>query len=592
MNDPIVHIGGQHETPDHAVWDAESLLEAIRHSQERSAAGSSSTRDEIDAFFEKIGDPKLEAEDIEPGQADSPDKTDVLLSLDSPVPESSKLPSKPPVQVPSHILMRCLGMGGFGQVWIARHTLTEHYRACKLISPGKYLELDGLKRLKRRVRNHPNLMPIEEVGRVDDWLYVLMPLANNADSDAPVLDPSGYEPQTLELHLRRRGGRLPPCEVVQIGIQIVDAVAHLHRCGLTHGDIKPANILRVENRWMLADYSLIRSVSNPTGEGYTPGYIPPEGPGTTGADEFALGVVLMEMLTGWSARMLKDFKATPTEKFRLDQPGPRLIDIIHKATADDKKDRYRSLEAMRTMIEAAAQPRRRPHRYALFITVTLLALLVGGLWYGWQRRHSVPNAPPTAGAPYSLIESFVVDKYREDINHNKSYHVGTIGENTTAATVGDVVTIHAKFRAQAYAYLLSMDTNGVVKLRVPASDTEAPLPTMAVNYPNKSRSSVNMVYPLEDGPGVQGFLLVASEHPLPSYRDWNALHGQPHWPPAVNIDTALVFDGHVLRAVEGGNRGEPRPVIGNVRLDPVEWADTLPADVQTYALFFPVQPAE
>ena len=78
-------------------------------------------------------------------------------------------------------------------------------------------------------------------------------------------------------------------------------------------------------------------MSEVTGEeptGHTPGYIPPEGPGGTAADQFALGVVLMQMLTGWSCRMLNDFRSTPIEQLGLDTGAAAVRQIITAAARD------------------------------------------------------------------------------------------------------------------------------------------------------------------------------------------------------------------------------------------------------------------
>lgn len=200
----------------------------------------------------------------------------------------------PPVPVPNHELLACVGVGGFGQVWLARSLVTEHFRACKLIAASHAVELDGIKKLKQRVTPHPNLFPIEEVGRAGDWLYVLMPLADPLDPGLAGDDPAVYRPMTLGAELasnRERGSRVN----ASIARDILAGMTHLHDSGVTHGDIKPGNILRLGGRWTLADYGLLRGLGVADDAGFTPGFVPPEGPGSKEADIFALGVVLKRM---------------------------------------------------------------------------------------------------------------------------------------------------------------------------------------------------------------------------------------------------------------------------------------------------------
>jgi serine/threonine protein kinase len=202
----------------------------------------------------------------------------------------------PPVEVPNHELLVCIGAGGFGQVWLARQTLTDHFRACKIIPASHAVELEGLKKLKQRVTPHPNLFPIDEVGRAGEWLYVLMPLADPVEPGVAGDDPPAYRPMTLRVELasdRERGSRVN----ASIARDILAGMAHLHDSGVTHGDIKPGNILRLGGRWTLADYGLARDSGSEAGQGHTPGFIPPEGPGGEGADIFAAGVVISMLAT-------------------------------------------------------------------------------------------------------------------------------------------------------------------------------------------------------------------------------------------------------------------------------------------------------
>ena len=101
-------------------------------------------------------------------------------------PASSRPPARPeeaPFEIPHHELLHRIGQGGAGTVWSARQRLTGHLRAVKLHHAPSGRELLGVAELKRRGVEHPNLLPVEDVVQVGEWLAVLMPLADAAGGD-------------------------------------------------------------------------------------------------------------------------------------------------------------------------------------------------------------------------------------------------------------------------------------------------------------------------------------------------------------------------------------------------------------------------
>src|SRR5207245_339767 len=106
-------------------------------------------------------------------------------------------------------------------------------------------------------------------------------------SNAPPLQhsntPAAYVPRTLKHELHTRG-RLPFEECVQIGLALTNALAHLHKSGLVHRDVKPSNIIFVNSVPKLADIGLVTSVDATRSFVGTEGYLAPEGQVTPEAD--------------------------------------------------------------------------------------------------------------------------------------------------------------------------------------------------------------------------------------------------------------------------------------------------------------------
>ena len=105
-----------------------------------------------------------------------------------------------------------------------------------------------------------------------------------------------YSPHTLRSDLEH--GHLPAARVLEIGLALTEALAHLHGKDLVHRDIKPSNIIFVGGRPKLADIGLVTDAGDARSIVGTEGYLAPEGPGTPQADIFALGRVLYEATTG------------------------------------------------------------------------------------------------------------------------------------------------------------------------------------------------------------------------------------------------------------------------------------------------------
>jgi len=282
--------------------------------------------------------------------------------------------NRPPPRVPDHELLRCIGRGSYGEVWLARTTL-DTYRAVKVVYRSDFedarpfeREYTGIRKFEPVSRSHEGLVDILQVGRNDQegYFYYVMELAddvapvfkpaNQVEPAGPTLptgksalQPDSYSPRTLSAERRLRG-RLPARECVALGVSLSGALVQLHRHGLIHRDIKPSNIIFVGGKAKLADIGLVTDETEPLSYVGTEGFIPPEGPNSPQADVFSLGKVLYEVSMG-KDRLDFPEPATALEELPDHDELIELNSILLKACQPDRRQRYPSADEMHAELE-------------------------------------------------------------------------------------------------------------------------------------------------------------------------------------------------------------------------------------------------
>src|SRR6266542_85076 len=191
--------------------------------------------------------------------------------------------SEVPPLVPDHTLLRCIGRGSYGEVWLARNSLGS-YRGVKIVHRDSFedqrpfdRELHGIEKFEPISRSHEGFMDILQVGRneADEYFYCVMELADDVGSESEnvgevgsgnlprnhshTFSPATYQPRTLR-HVANKQGGLPVAECLQLGLALTDALGFLHERGLVHRDIKPSNIIFVNGAPKLADIGLVTGV--------------------------------------------------------------------------------------------------------------------------------------------------------------------------------------------------------------------------------------------------------------------------------------------------------------------------------------------
>jgi len=255
------------------------------------------------------------------------------------------------------------GRGGMGDVYRAFDLRLERPVAVKVRAKGPeedearfFAEARTLAAL-----SHPNLVAALDAGVHDDCVFLVMELV-----DGPTLA------------ARLRHGPLSPGEAAAVGCDVAAALGYVHRRGVVQRDVKPANVLlEASGRARLADFGVAWLADRPrtgtTGVALgTPAYLAPEqvsgGPVGPPADVYALGLVLLEALTGVRAfpgaaqeaalaRLVRD----PEVPAGL---APAWRALLVAATARDPASRpeaealRRQLSSLATSVATASAPRR------------------------------------------------------------------------------------------------------------------------------------------------------------------------------------------------------------------------------------------
>jgi WD40 repeat protein len=255
------------------------------------------------------------------------------------------------IKIPDHDLLRLIGRGSYGEVWLARNIMGT-YRAVKIIRRSAFdsdspfdREFAGIKKFEPISRTHSGFVDILQIGRnqKERCLYYVMEAADDLDS-GQAIDPDKYIPRTLGKALGR-AKRFSVEQCVQMGLALCQALEHLHSNGLVHRDIKPSNIVFINGVPKLADIGLVTESNNARSFVGTEGFIPPEGPGSEQADIYSLGKALYEIAAG---RDRLDFPALPAglSEFPDAEQFLELNECLIRACRLNPEHRYTSAREM------------------------------------------------------------------------------------------------------------------------------------------------------------------------------------------------------------------------------------------------------
>jgi eukaryotic-like serine/threonine-protein kinase len=358
---------------------------------------------------------------------------------------------RPSPAIPDHEVLRKIGGGSYGEVWLARG-VTGALRAVKVVwredfedERGFEREFEGILKFEPVSRNHPALMNILHVGRSPDgvsFYYYVMELGDDVVTGQDI-NPVEYEPRTLRAdHKQEEGKRWDTATCIDVGLRLAEALDHLHERGLAHRDVKPSNVIFVNGRAKLADIGLVAARGQRTFVG-TEGFVPPEGPGSAQADVYSLGKVLYEIATG---KDRLDFPELPEE---MPPPHERKRWLeLNKIICDICEPRIskRRISTAADLAEALRRLQRgkRRRQSGLAVGMTAMVLLAFSGWAGmellkdseWFRQWGIK---PPAEVQATVMFRVVTTPEGAEVLDERGRWVGITPTQTLTARVGDEV---------------------------------------------------------------------------------------------------------------------------------------------------------
>ena len=252
-------------------------------------------------------------------------------------------------QIGNYTLIRKLGRGGFGEVWLAekRAKFVTTKVAVKLPHDDQ-IDHEAIRQeatLWEQASGHPNILPIIDADEYNGQVLIVSEFA-----------PDGSLNEWL-----KQNGRMPVEKAVEITIKILDGLEFLHSRNIIHRDLKPANILLQGNTPRLADFGISRALRTTVASqsqhiSGTFAYMSPEaldGKRSVQTDIWSVGVNLYQFLTGnlpypqaepstlIAAIMMRDFEPLP------DWIPPDLKNVVARSLAKFPQKRYASAAEMR-----------------------------------------------------------------------------------------------------------------------------------------------------------------------------------------------------------------------------------------------------
>ncbi len=256
-------------------------------------------------------------------------------------------------------IIKTIGEGGMANVYLANDTILDRKVAIKVLRGDLSNDEKFIRRFQREALSvsnlsHPNIVEVYDVGEEDGQYYIVMEY---------------IEGKTLKQLLKKRETLTLP-EVIDIMLQLTDGLAHAHESYIIHRDIKPQNIMILDNGLVkITDFGIAMAL-NATQLTQTNSvmgsvhYLPPEQANgksaTVKSDIYSLGILMYELITGSVPFKgdnaveiaLKHMKEKIPSIRKQNPTIPQSVEnIVIKATAKNPRNRYDSVKEMHDDLE-------------------------------------------------------------------------------------------------------------------------------------------------------------------------------------------------------------------------------------------------
>ena len=260
-------------------------------------------------------------------------------------------------------IVKAIGEGGMANVYLAKDTILERNVAVKVLRGDLSSDEKFIRRFQREALSvsnlsHPNIVEVYDVGEEDGQYYIVMEY---------------IEGKTLKQLINKRGALTLP-EVIDIMSQLTAGLAHAHDAYIVHRDIKPQNIIIMDNGEVkITDFGIAvamnaTQLTQTNSVMGTVHYLPPEQANgktaTVKSDIYSLGILMYELLTGSVPFKgdnaveiaLKHMKEKLPSIRKQNPLIPQSIEnIILKACAKNPRNRYDSVQQMHDDLEHAME---------------------------------------------------------------------------------------------------------------------------------------------------------------------------------------------------------------------------------------------
>jgi eukaryotic-like serine/threonine-protein kinase len=300
-------------------------------------------------------------------------------------------------------IIKELGKGGMGVVYQAHDPQIDRSVALKVLRVDRVVNQEFVLRFFKEAKfigrlSHPNIVTVYDVGRDHGTIYIAMEYLQGEAFNEVI-----------------RSGRLNVEKIIDITLQVADALGYAHNKGIVHRDIKPSNIILTDEGGVkLTDFGIARSedstAAQQTQTGVilgTPFYMSPEqvmGKRVDGrSDLFSLGVILYELIVGRKPFEGDHFTAIfraitddiPVVPLKIDASiPPSLSDLIMKALSKNPDERFQTGKEMGDALKSCLQikefllspekpisPKKKPVASVLIMGLMAAVVLGGAIYF-------------------------------------------------------------------------------------------------------------------------------------------------------------------------------------------------------------------